>query len=244
MSETLSTKEVSVGGGGMSKTILPGNVAAMLRKVELTQTPYAIKKNGYFVTLSLETPPIEGFEGFFLNPEDESLGRYLGQVGRVKTHNWPYSDGTTKGGVKVSRDMDIMKALKQLCIALGEDAVKWFDDQDGLHKDIHSLVAAFNASDVYKDRLLNWCIAAREYPKDNGHKGQDLYLPKFANNKVPYESAAVAKESSKLIKFDKAVHIEVTEGESVTNFAGDAPPGEAGAGGSSAEAAAAEDFQV
>src|SRR5687767_13811593 len=106
MSGTLSTKEVTT-GGGMSKTVLPGDRTLMIRNVELTQTPYAVKKNGYFVTLHVETLPIEGFEGFFLDPKDEAKGRHLGQVGRIKTHDWPYSDGTTKGGVKVSRDMDI-----------------------------------------------------------------------------------------------------------------------------------------
>lgn len=233
----LSTEDVNVSAGGLSKTIQPGNVKAAIRDVELSQrSELAKKKNGYYVVLHLETPKIEGFEGFFIDVKNEEKGRWLGQVGRVKTHTWPYSDGETKTGQKINRDMDIMRMIKRICIALGPEAEKWFDvDANNKYDTIEDFIKGFNESGLYKDRWMNWCIACREWRKDNGHIGQDLYLPKFSRDGVPFESIAVEEAESKMLKFVEATHLEKVEGQPVAQFAGD---GDGDANGTTAAASA------
>jgi len=194
----LGTKDVKT-GGGTPKTLQAGNTIATIGRIELDQPPYMTKEKGYFVLLHLEGSDMgEGFEGFFIDAEKKSGPRYKGQVGRVKTSRWPYKDGTTKSGIKVSRDMDIMKAIKNLCIAL--DNEKWFDDQDNKHDTIEQLVEAFNADDVAKDKPMNFCICAREYMKQNTYTGLDLFLPKFSKAGVPYEELTASP--ARILQFD------------------------------------------
>lgn len=221
MSTGLSTKDVkTVGSSGPSKTVQPGNRELYIRSVTLEQIgDYAKSKNAYHLILHVEGKPMgDDFEGFHIDPKDESKGRYTGQVGRVKTSDWPYSDGTTKQKVVISRDMEIMKMIKTLCVAIKKE--DWFDAQDGKHATIEAFVEAFNNEAPFKDVLLNFCIAGREYPKkDTSFTGMDLQLPKFKDGKVAFELPGV--EKSKLIQFNPDVHIVKVEEEPVANFAGD-----------------------
>jgi len=222
----LSTKEVKeVGLAGTSKTVLPGNHELFIREISLEQIGAHSKKvNGYHVVLHLESKPIgPDFEGFFLDPKDESKGRYTGQVARVKTGNWPYSDGRTKTGVVIKRDQEILKILKTVCVSAGQLA--WFEEADGKYQTIEAFVEALNEAAPFKDVLVNFCIAAREYAKDNGHVGLDLFLPKFKDG-VAIE--AVGLEKSKLLKYDAATHYEKLEAVEVAKFAGDDLPSDEG----------------
>lgn len=199
MGEKIGTKDVKA-GGGTPKTLQAGNVMATITEVSLDQPPYMVKEDGYFLLLHLEGPDLteQGFEGFMIDKDKPKLGKYKGQVGRVKTNRWPYKDGKTKSGIAVSRDGDILKALKSLCMAM--DIVKWFDDQDEKHDTIQELVAAFNADAPWKDKVMNYCICAREYMKKNTYTGLDLFLPKYSKGNVPYEELTASP--SKLIQFD------------------------------------------
>ena len=138
----LSTKNVKTeGAGGLSKTIVPGNVTCKINNVLLDQPPFLQQDNGYFLVLNLETEPIEGFEGFFINKDDESLGRHEGQVGRVKASTWAFKDGTTRAGSSISRDQEILKFMKNLCDQMGTD---WFIKADNKHETIEDFIDAFN----------------------------------------------------------------------------------------------------
>ena len=106
----LSTKDVKTGGdGGTPKTITPGNHTLKVNNIELKQWSFMEKDNSYFVNLSVEPKPIEGFEGFFINPDDESLGRYEGQVGQVKSQRWFYKDGETKREKMIAGNITVDK---------------------------------------------------------------------------------------------------------------------------------------
>lgn len=223
----LSTKNVdeNVGtGSGVSKTITPGPILATLHKVELSNfSPLAKEKNGYNVILHLEGPAMgENFEGFFIDKDDESKGRYVGQVGFVKTHSWPYADGTTKTGKPVNRDMDIMRDLKRICISAG--CLDWFEGEDGKHETIESLVEAFNSNCPIIGKKMNFCIGGRQYMSGDGYKKWDLVLPGWSEKAWPYEPEGVEAEKSKLITFDENEHVEFYQEETVDDFAGDAAP--------------------
>jgi len=214
----LSTKNVKTGGeGGLPKTIQPGNIVAKLHGIKLDQPHFMQEENGYFVILEIEGPkPADDFEGFFIDKDDESKGRYEGQVGRVKSIRWAYKDGTTKGGTAISRDNEIMKFVKNLCEALG--CMEWWDAADEKHPTIESFVEAFSNDKAWGDTQLNLCVCGREYYNNEGYINYDLYLPKFSKTGVPFE--AVGTENSRLIEFNENDHIEKAQPKEVDNFEG------------------------
>jgi hypothetical protein len=217
MSDKLSTKNVKTEGKG-SKTLEPGNVLCTITGVALK--PFTFKPGGYEIILSLETKPVgEGFEGFFVDPQDQSKGRHLGQVGKVKLNQWAYADGATKTGVAISRNVTMMQDLKRLCVALGPNAAKWFDDQDDKHASIESLFEAFVLDAPYKGVFMNFCICGKEYLNKNNFVTHDLFLPKFSKTAVPFELEGT--KPSKLNIFSPAEHIIKKDKTEVSNFSGD-----------------------
>ena len=80
----LSTKDlVTSGGGGLPKTISPGNVTLKINKLELED--FSFIEGAKHLLLHVETEPIDGFEGFLFDKDNEGLGRHAGQVGKVLT---------------------------------------------------------------------------------------------------------------------------------------------------------------
>jgi len=210
----LSTKKVNLGGGsGTSKTLLPGNTVAKINSVALED--FKFKEGGYHLVLNLEgVEQPEPFEGFYIDKDNPDLGRYKGLIGKVRTSEWAYADGTTKTGITVSRDNDIMAAIKRLCMTINQE--QWFADQDEKHDTIEDFVKAFNKDAPFKDTWLYFCLAGKEYTNKGGYPSFDLYLPKFAKGFVPYELSD--SESDKVITFDPAVHIKKIEPKAVENF--------------------------
>lgn len=212
----LSTKNVSTtGANGPAKTISPGNIRAKINGVTLEE--FKFKPGSYHVVMNLEGEELgEGFEGFLIDKDNPELGRHKGQVGRVKTSEWAYADGETKTGIQVSRDIEILKIVKNICMAV--NAMKWYDAQDEKHPTIESFIDAFNADAPYKDKWLDMCIAGKEYMSKQGYTNYDMYLPKFAKGMVPF--VADGGEGN-LIQFDPAVHIKKTEAKPVESFGDD-----------------------
>ncbi len=204
---SLSTKDVSAGGQGPSKLIEPGNIMATISKIELDQPSFLVKDAGYYLVLHLEGPNLgEEFEGFFIDKDNESLGRHKGQVGRVKYSKWPFKDGETKSGIQITRDIEIMKAIKQLGIRLGDDTDNWFIEQDDKFETIEDLITAVNESGLYFKTPLNYCVASRQYMKQNGYTGNDCYLPKYNKNALPYEE--ITASPAKIAVFNESTHVE------------------------------------
>ena len=213
---SLSTKEINVGGNFVSKVLVPGEHKAKINSVTLEQNQF--KEGSYYVVLHLEGPPMgPDFEGFLIDKDDETSGHYLGQIGKVRTHDYSYADNVLDSGVVIKRDIEIMKAIKNLCKAM--DIIKWFDAQDKIHDTIHDFVNKFNEDKPYNDIWMNYCLAGKEYTNKNGYTNYDLYLPKFNKGHVPYELVDTAP--SKLILFNAKVHIKAPSKKSVKNFSND-----------------------
>ena len=209
----LSTKNIKTEGGGIPKSLQPGNHKCKIVDVELEDFKFI--KDAKHLRFYLETEPLkEGFEGFFIDKANESKGRHMGQVGWVKASEWAFADGTTKGGVEVSRDQDILKFIKTICQAFGRK--DWLDAQDDKHDTIESLITAFIKEAPYKGAFLNWCIGGKEYQNKQGYTNYDLFLPKFNKAGVPFESLTASP--SKLIKFKDEEHIRKAKVTPVTEF--------------------------
>jgi hypothetical protein len=220
LEKMISTKNI---GGEQSsstpKTLQPGNNACKILGLKLEPTRFDPK--AFNVMLSLEGNDLgSDFEGFFINKDDESLGRHKGQVGRVRLSEYAYQDGTTKSGIKVNRDYEILRALQNLCKVTG--CTDWFEKQDNQHDTIESFVNQFDSDLPCTDKFVNFCIGGKEYQNKQGYTNFDLYVVKPARGQYGYESADVAPENSKLMKFDSALHIKKSKSDTVTSF-GDGP---------------------
>lgn len=212
----LNTKDIKTGGGSTPKTLQPGNHVITINAVELEE--FKFKPGAYHLILHCEGEDLGAdFEGFFIDKTNESLGRHKGQVGRIKAAEYAFADGTTKSGIAVSRDQDMLKFLKNLCIEL--DCLKWLEDQDGKHATIESLVTKFNEDKPFKGKWMSTCIAGKEYLNKEGYTNYDLFFPKFSKNGVPFEAAN--KSKSRVTIFDDKEHIRKKAVENVQGFDGD-----------------------
>jgi len=218
MSEKLSTQNIPASGGGVSKTLRPGNHSCVVNSIELK--PFTFREGAYDIILHMVGPDMgSDFQGFFIDKTNESLGLHKGQVGRVKAGEWAFSDGETKSKVKISRDTEILKWLNSFCEAIGKK--EWLNAQDNKHENIESMVNTFILDAPFKGLLINFCIAGKEY-ESKGYMQHDLFLPKFTKAGVPFELAGVVK--SKLVVFNEATHIVKKKVTVVANFT----PGEEG----------------
>jgi hypothetical protein len=216
----LSTKNIKTDGeGGVSKTLEPGTNLCKINNVTLDE--FKFKEGALNVMLHLEGEDLgKDFEGFFIDKNNESLGRHKGKVGVVKATEWAFADGETKSGVAVSRDKEMMKYLKQLCTSL--DCLSWFDAQDEKHATIQSIYTAFNKEKPFGQTFFRFCIAGKEYTNRGGYKAHELFLPKYSKTGTPVEKDDV--QISKLIKYSEAEHIRKKKEEKVEGF-GDSKAG-------------------
>lgn len=213
----LSTKDVKETTGGMAKVIMPGEHVVKINSVELQHMDWMKEDDAYYLTMHVETEPIDGFEGFFLDPDNEDKGRYLGQIGHVKTSRWYYKDSVTKSGIEINRDAELLKAFKSICRAAG--ALEWFDSVDGKFNTVEEFVEGMNSSGIFKDAWIRMCVGGREYQKQNSeYTGWDLFLPKPVGKVVGMEPKDV--EKSELMAFSED-HVEKLEPSSEESFGGD-----------------------
>lgn len=223
----LNTKDIKGGGGDSTpKTLQPGNQKITIHRVELED--FKFKPGGLHVILHVEGEDMgEEFQGFFIDKQNESLGRYKGQVGRVRASEWAYADGETKSGIPVSRDDDMLRFLKSLCIEL--DCLDWLENEDGKHPTIQSLYEAFNNQKPFKGKWLNVCLAGKEYNNKEGYTNYDLFFPKFSKAGVPFEN--VNKGASKVVTFNPDQHIVRKKNEEVKDFGNDGGAGDSASSG-------------
>jgi len=195
----LNTKDMSAGSGRPKPVLGPGNHVIKINSVTFDKTPY--DSEAYNIMLHVETEPVKGeFEGFYRDMQDQSKGRYEGQVGRVRMSPYPYKDATLPSGREVQRDQEVLKSM----IFLSEQLNKR-DALDSIEADtIESFMN--QASKVFsKTDFFNACIGSREWESKEGYTNDDLYLPRVSKDGVPVETLNV--ENSRLMTFDRATHV-------------------------------------
>ena len=209
----LSTTDLTTSGGnGLPKTIAPGNHELKINSIRLDE--FRFIEGAYHILLETETKPIDGFEGFMKDRNDESQGHYKGQIGRVKASQYAFADGETKSGIKIQRDRSVLMFLKNLSNALGIN--DWFTEQDNQHETIQDFVEAFNSTAPYQDKYLHCCIAGKEYENKSGYIAYDCWFAKAQNKKYGYSST---KET--MLSYDESKHLRKIENKPVESFGND-----------------------
>ena len=210
----LSTKDLGTEstGGGLPKTIAPGNHELKINAIRLEE--FRFIDNAYHLMLEMETKPIDGFEGFMRDRDDESKGRYEGQIGRVKASQYAFADGETKSGIKIERDNSIMIFLKNFSAALG--ITDWFHEQDNKHETIEDFVAYYNENAPYQDKYLHCCLAGKEYQNKSGYIAYDCWFAKAQNRQYGYSPKAES-----VLTYDESKHLRKLENKPVESFGND-----------------------
>jgi hypothetical protein len=209
----LSTTDLGAAGSGLPKTITPGNHVLKINSIELEDFKFI--DGAYHLMMHVETQPIEGFEGFMIDKDDESKGRYAGQIGRVKASQYAFADGETKTGIKIQRDRSILIFLRTLAHTIELDS--WFIEQDGKHDTIEDFVKAFNKTAEFRDKFLEFCIAGKEYEGKSGYTNYDMWLPKAEGKKYAFG----AVEGGAVIPYDETKHLKKLEVKEVKSFGDD-----------------------
>ena len=209
----LSTTDLGGASSGLPKTITPGNHVLKINSIELED--FRFIDGAYHLMLHVETQPIEGFEGFMIDKDDESKGRYEGQIGRVKASQYAFADGETKSGIKIQRDRSILIFLRTLAHTLELDS--WFLEQDGQHETIEDFVKAFNKTADFRDKFLEFCVAGKEYEGKTGYTNYDMWLPKAEGKKYAFG----AIEGGVVIPYDETKHLKKLEVKEVKSFGDD-----------------------
>jgi hypothetical protein len=228
----ITTKNVDapVGGKGPSKKLEPGNQEVTIVGVKLQPNKFdKFKKDSDYLMLVLEGPDLgPNFEGFMKDKDDPSKGMHHGQVAWVKASEWAFADGTTKSGIEIKKDNEILRYIKSIC--LETDCMSWFDKQDGQHETIQSFVEQFDTDQPFAGKKLNVCISGRQYKNKEGYMNWDLFFPKFSNKEIPFESATVNPAASKICKFNENLHVKYAK-EKEESSTTSAPANSAARGG-------------
>ncbi|NDB61485.1 hypothetical protein EB001_24050, partial [bacterium] len=137
----ISTKDVQATSSSPKKTLSPGQHTVKINSIGLESVSY--KAGAYHLILNVEGPDMGSeFEGFLVDKDKPNGARYKGQIGKVKFGFYPFSDGETKTGIKISRDLSILRAIQQLCIA--GNKLEWFEEADGKFATIEDFVKGAN----------------------------------------------------------------------------------------------------
>jgi hypothetical protein len=209
----ISTINIPSEGSGVPKVLQPGNHTVTINTVKIEVPPY--NKDAINIILGVEGPDMgESFEGFWINKDDESLGRHKGQVASVKLSQYAYADGTTKSGISVKRDVELLKALQTLCKTL--NCNDWLLAQHNNHLTMESLFAQFAEDKPFAGKQLYCCIAGSEYTNKQGYTNFDLYFPRTNRGSSAYEIAGI--KGSQVVLFNEEIHIRRKKVEPVQSF--------------------------
>ena len=196
----LNTKDMSAGSGRTKPVLDPGNHEVRINSITLDKTPYDAES--YNIHLHIESEPVGGdFEGFFRDYNNQSLGRYEGQVGRVRISPFPFKDTTLPSGREINKDQEILKHMITLAETL--------DMRDGLDSIEAQTIEEFMTECgklMEGSKFINMCIGGREWENKEGYINNELCLPRISKHGIAME--AVDAENSRLLKFDRAVHVK------------------------------------
>jgi hypothetical protein len=216
-----SSKEAdkSLGGTGIPKVIQPSNVIARVYDMKLEVPPY--DANALNLVLHLETAPITeaGFEGLPVNKDNPELGHFAGQVARVQSQQYSYSDYTNKEGVTTTKEQAIFRWLWKFAKEIGASEKMVANDVNGTT--IEEFVENAKPYLVSMERYIHFCIGGAEYENKSGYTQYRLYVVKPERDRLPYQLSVDGDKPTKLITFDPAVHIKKKKpSEPVGEFTG------------------------
>ena len=204
------------GGSSISKVIQPGNVIAKVLDIKLDVPPY--DSSAYNIVLTLETEPIEGFEGLAIDKDSPELGNYKGQVGRVQTQQYSYNDYTSKEGKLTKKEDMIFRWIWNFAKEIGASDKLIADDIQA--DSIEDYLDAAKKYLIDPNKYIHFCIAGSEYENKAGYTQYRLFIAKPEKSKLGYELYKAGETPSKLLKFDEAIHIKRKKVEKLDSFEG------------------------
>jgi len=211
----ISTKKSETEENGfLNKSLQPGNTVIKITSIYLEKFPF--NEDAYNLILNAEGVELDNFEGFFIDKDDESKGRYKSQVARIKSNQWAYADKELDNDVTILRDNEIVKFLRYFCSAT--NCINWLEEKDDAFETIEELVEALNNDCPFKDQWLNVCIGGREYQNKAGYNAYDLFFPKFTRNGIPFESIDVEHDDTKVYTYNQKEHIKRKVVKEVDSF--------------------------
>lgn len=183
----------------VSRYIEPGVIEAKVHKFELVKRPYQIEgENILDLVVHLESKaPGGNFKGATIPGTSDF---YAGQIGRVKWSQFGFRNTTLPDLTVITVESEIARALKSFCMEIGQ--YKWFMEKDEELPTKESFIQELNASGIFKDHYLFWCIGSRQYQKGQ-YLNNDLFLPKYSKEfGKPFSSRL-----DDLAKFNPAKHV-------------------------------------
>lgn len=207
MAFSSKTAAETLSGSAISKVIQPGNVVAKVVDIKLEVPPY--DANALTLVLLMETKEIEdpSFVGLPIDKDNPELGNFKGQIARVQTSGFSYTDYTNKEGQVTPKEQQIFKWIWNFAKEIGVSQTLVDHNIEG--ETIHDYLENAKQFLVSTDRYINFCIAGAEYEK-NGYTQYRLFLAKPEKGKSPYvlynEDETILPE--RLIKFNEALHIK------------------------------------
>jgi len=198
----ISTKSVmsSDNGGGIPKIIQPGTHELKITSISVQVMPFDAEQKQ--IVLNCETRLIENFEGFFIDKDNQSLGRHDGQVGRINARRYPFSNYES-GDLKIDREEEMLKFMKALCIS--SDTLDWFEAVDGKYDTMEDLVTAYNNDKPFADKWFRAVVCGKEYQSGSGYVNHQLFFERPTRAGLGME--LVETNPSKLVAYDESKHI-------------------------------------
>jgi hypothetical protein len=208
----------SAGGSNISKILDPGEHYARIVDLYLDVPPYDNKS--YNIMVMLEgLPQPDGFEGLAIDAKNPSMGKFKGQVARVRSGKFSFSDFTTNKGEFISRDEQMFRWLNFLATGMGVwDKVVASGKTASTIEDYTEVIASF----VVDPELWGFfTIGGQEYTNNNGYKAWRLFFPKGAGKAHPFAYAASPEsEPLNFISFNASEHLEREKSKDASPQAG------------------------
>lgn len=185
----------------ISKTLSPGNRKCKINSVTLEKDKFS---EGVYISLQVEGEKLDNFEGFFKDPNDQSKGRYDGQVGKIQSGLFPFKPNDYKGVTQTITDQVLdffMKLADESKTRAGLDAI--VVEEEG--KDEITILEEYvqKASDVLsKGGYVNLLIGGKEYTNKQNYSAYILFIAKPNKGEVSIEGAGTPTADSRLTKYD------------------------------------------
>lgn len=217
-------KEKSGSGNGVSKIINPGT--HYCRIIDVTLDAPAYNKDAYHIVLKVEgIDRGDDFEGLAVDKNNPSLGNYRGQIGNVKSGDWPFSTYTYEGKV-IQRDTQMYNWINNVAKQMGVLAKM---NEKGVEADtIEEYIQEVRKYLIDPELWGYFTIAGKEYFNEGySNPNYRLFFPKAQPRKNLYPFSALEDDDRKplnLINFSEADHIVRAKVEESAESKEDAAP--------------------
>lgn len=208
--------------GGAQKILNPGSHYCRIVDIQMDKPPY--NKDAYTIMVTLEGPELgDDFVGAPIDKMNPSLGNYRGQIARVKSKNYPFSD-YVYNGKDIKRDDQIYSWITSLAKQMGKlDEIIAASGESGFNT-IEEYVMFIRKHLTNPELYGMFTIGGEEY--ENGeYTNYRLFFPKPENKKYPFVVCGEQDETpASFLEFDKVKHIvlqkEKKAAEPVSGFDG------------------------